>query len=454
MVASKRFAGRVSITVFLISMPDVRKCRPGRRSASAVAAWVLSLALVTSATAYGQTAPHGQSEGKEPPDAGAGLVAAVAQMWLRTNDFVWEGPRLPIDVHAPHGERLLGVSTQTVVRAESGVTLEQDDVQRALSAVERARLYLRRAGWPSPWKEPFELTVGRNTDLSQTRAHVRELRLWKEPDRAWTYAAVDVGLLRFDPEACAVDAYARSMLLAMDPGESEAWRAASARVLTIEIVGRTCTDPFSKKTHAPLEDPATLQNVLTVATLRELWELGQQWTWEGMGVRASPSLWEVLAYISEGNAPQRRASDVWQQLSERLVLARGNGARADQHPPFQGKTRRVWGGLSGLSPYGVAKVRFNVKPGSPLKVWLRGEPGTRWLLFAEARDAQGRVLTSFVATSKNKLEATSEAVVYHPLELPTGTAEVVLGVGNLGVGARALSTPALHERGYHLVIDR
>ncbi len=399
---------------------------------------------------------QGVSAQPPTPDAGQpeGLLSAVAEMWLRSHGLVWEGPRVMVDELEPPPAQLASSTSTSVLLTTAGVRPSERDLRAANRGLSLARFAFKNDGWPMPETTPFELYIVDVGHATGPQAHVRALYSEGGHDRAAVFATMGEGLFAFDPEACSIDAFARSMLRALDPSESAAWREASARALTRDLLGRSCTDPFSTSEQDALEDPAAFEVVRSLVGLRELWALGQQWTWEGMGLRASPNLWEVLAYVVQGKALKRSPDDVWEQFAERVVLSRGLAGELAEHPPFNGKTRRIWGDLTGLEPLGVEGVRFEVEAGPPLQIWLHGEPGTKWLLNAQALDAAGRTLTAVGATSKNRLDRSAEVLVYHPLETPKGTEQVVIYAANLGAEVRALATPALQRRAFYLVVSR
>lgn len=395
--------------------------------------------------------------GAQAPDAevaSAGLISAVAAVWARSYALKWEGPRVVLaEEPSPTGE-LVAASRAAFLYRGPGVTVDEAHLQRAQRALDLAHQRLSARGWPVPIGGPLQVFVLSQARPDRPTAEVSALTGYLGLDRARTYATVEQGLIAFDPEACAVEAYARALLLSMDPGESADWRGASARTLAESIVGRSCTNPVHRADEEPLHDPQSIETIGAVASMRELWELGQQQTWDGSGVRASPNLWEVLAYIVQNKEAARTGRDVWLQFVERLLAARAQATEPAVHPPFTSKTRRIWGSVAGLAPLGVDVVQFPAESGAPFQIWLRAEPGTRWFLFAQARDATGRSLASFKATSKNRLDSASEVVIFHPLEALPKTAMLWIAVGNMGGGAAQLATPELERRAYNLVIAR
>lgn len=419
--------------------------RPGWSPVPFAALLLLGVAWGEATPCQAQTQPKSQDAGQQE-----GLVSAVAEVWLRSNGLVWEGPRVMVSEARPPSASLALIASPGPILVQEGANPSETDLRLAARGISLARHTLRRWGWETP--SEFELYVLAHGDRAEPISHARALIPRTRLDRADVFATLDAGLLAFDAEACAAQAYALALLHSLDPAEQLGWRRAVAQTLTQDIVGRACTDAPASRAESPLRDPAVRQAVRAIADDPELWALARQHTWEGSGVRASPHLWEVLAYIAQEKEGARSPQDVWRQLTEQVLLSRFGGHESAKHPPFTGKTRRIWGDLAGLAPLGVEGVRFAVTSGQPLQLWLRAEPGTRWLLSAEARDGRGRSLTAIRAASKNTLRSPEEVVVYHPLERPPGTEEIVVWVGNMGRDPRSLVTPSLSRRSFHLVV--
>ena len=87
-------------------------------------------------------------------------------------------------------------------------------------------------------------------------------------------------------------------------------------------------------------------------------------------------------------------------------------------------------------------------PGSALSLWHAGEYGVEWSLVAIRLDPNGRELGRMIAPPRRNPRS------YLRLELPAGTAEVVLALTNLSSRIPDADEPDENVRSYRLTIDR
>ena len=99
------------------------------------------------------------------------------------------------------------------------------------------------------------------------------------------------------------------------------------------------------------------------------------------------------------------------------------------------------------SGYVVLDTR-DAPPEASLRVWLRGEYGTRWSLVAVRLDAEGRVLSQMSAPPRRLPRS------YLVLELRAHTDHVLLAVTNLGPRLPDADSVDVNERACELVVDR
>jgi hypothetical protein len=86
--------------------------------------------------------------------------------------------------------------------------------------------------------------------------------------------------------------------------------------------------------------------------------------------------------------------------------------------------------------------------GANLRVWLRGEYGTRWALLATRLDAGGRELSRLSAPPRRLPRS------YLVVELREPTDHVLLAVTNLGPRLPDADSIDVNERAFELVVDR
>lgn len=184
-------------------------------------------------------------------------------------------------------------------------------------------------------------------------------------------------------------------LLAMEPGEAVGWRRATARFLendadaqTLRLAARGL--PAEQVPFGTLDPDfgagvlAFLEHRWGEGTVQSLWREARQITWEGEGVRGSPSLWEVLRHRAGGDA---RLGALFADFA---VWLQSRG-RAGSSAAFSGEPSRCWQAnelpmrskvaRAGLAPFRsvVRQVCWgNKRP--RVRLWLRGEYGVKWLL--------------------------------------------------------------------------
>ena len=175
--------------------------------------------------------------------------------------------------------------------------------------------------------------------------------------------------------------------------------------------------------------------------IRDVWELGSQRTWEGVGLRASPDLWMAL------DTAVGLTGDSLDENIESFALARYfNGTAAGPMPEVTAamehttSTPVAWSGrLDSLpkrvvhnqpvEPYGSAYLKLDVAGSATdrrVSAWFEGEYGVRWSFVALQIDDAGRELSRLSAP-----RTTGVPRAYLPIELSPKASELVLVATNL-----------------------
>ncbi len=192
---------------------------------------------------------------------------------------------------------------------------------------------------------------------------------------------------------------------------------------------------------------------------REMWEFSRQRTWEGVGLRASPDVFEAIdaSFRSQRQLPE----DVFIDLS---VLRYFTGVRAREEElrviPEPHETRISRSELPKhlkselVGPLGSRYVRIDTNDapqGARLRAWLKGEFRTRWALVAVRVDAQGRELSRVDAPVRTEPNA---FLVVDPIHSPgEHTAAVLIVATNVSTRLPDADVPDDNARSCRLVID-
>lgn len=472
------------------------KRAPSRIAPSILAALVL----------LGSVASAQEKENETFVDSWANAIAAsVAPQWV--------GPRTPwpeATPRPPSGGAL--TSTWRPVSVQLGsVAAHASLAEDALTALEHAHDWLEARGWPTPPSDAgiggtpgFDLYLVDDVTQGAPASSVSEVApsgasapfareafdgplAWGLLDGGVTHALLDVDVDPQRLEACVMSAYVRASLLAFDPAEAPAWRAATGDYVAWLATGHLgCSDESivdqqreSWRTWIGSDSPggggALFLAMLSARTdglrgdfIRDLWSGAPQLTWEaGKDLRAAPDMWQVV------NTVMAVGDDPLERLLEEMAVARFfTGERAVGAPlaflrtlpaeasvPVEGRT--AWASLPRrfepdsleLEPYGSAYLVVDTSEavaGSTLRIWLRGEYGVGWGLNAvrlsESGVEQGRVRAPVRPRTPRS---------YIPLELVYGeTAKVVIVVTNLGARLVDADTPDDQVRSFSLILDK
>ncbi len=429
----------------------------------------------------------------------AGLPSAVAAQIPGLDEWAaviaagqgrtWAGQR--VDEPPPSPRPRGGPAERSVLRpldvhAEQGVPERAPRV--ALDALETAYDSLRRLGWDPPAPDGgrggtagFDLYLVHDPERADdARADGRVA--WSFLDSDTAFGVVDGDLPDDLLGVCATSAYAQAVLLGQDPSEAPSARHATATYLTWLVTGAWgCdedalrvqqTEPFRDWIAGGARDGdggalflahvASRHDGGAGTFVHDIWQVARQRTWEGVGLRGSPDVWEALEAIVG------LTDDTIEEIVESLAVQRWFAGRAaatglvgelprGARVPI--RAAATWEQLPRQTPpadpplevHGSGYVRVDVRgapPGASLRIWLRGEYGVEWSLIALRFDEHGRDLGRMTAPPRRTPES------YLLLELVPGTAEVILVTTNLG--SRIPDADEKHEdgRSYRLILDK
>ncbi len=447
----------------------------------------ISLALV-----LGLLGPAAAARSQELPGVEA-YAAAIAAMTTPR----WAGPRVPhpMERDRPEAESTWrAIDAPLAIHAARGV--EPTQMDHAMRGFRRMRSALALRGFVAP---PPDGDLGGGPELDLYL--VDDLGNSQVPHRAdsdgptsWTYldgvvvhARVDGHLPPLRLEACAAEAYAEALLLALDPADAPAFRQATATFLGFLEYGRfdSCTDDVAEIQRAPYRGAVTQVRPLdgggalflallaarhdggSADFVRDTWTMARQRTWEGEDLRASPDLWEAIHTGAElvDDSLDGYVMDI---AAARVPLGR-EGMRRSALPSLSGlpsdhAVAVAWRGRFDALPMrtsvheptlealGSAYAQIDVRGaerGDRLRVYLRGEGGVRWALAALSFDATGREVARVEAGVRDR-----EPNAYLPVELDGRASEVFVVVTNLGGLRPDADVPDHDDRTFHLIVDR
>lgn len=416
----------------------------------------------------------------------------------------WTGPRVPWPDPAirPRSGGALSSPWHPVSVHAASEAVDAAIVVDALRALERAHDWLVTNGWPTPppdaglgGTQGFDLylvddvggVAGDDAPAEYAREALDVPLSWGLLDGAITHALVDVHVDPRRLEACIMSAYVRASLLALDPAEAPAWRAATGDYVAWLATGHLgCSDDAvirqqqeSWRTWIGNESRggggALFLAMLSARTdgltgdfIRDLWSGAPQLTWEGDGLRAAPDMWQVvhtvmqvgrdpLARLLEEMAVARYFVGPEREAGAPLALLRELPDAASV--PVVGSTswarlpRRFEPHGLELEPFGSAYLEVDTRDapaGSTLRIWLRAEYGVGWALNAVRLAADGTEQGRVRAPVRPRTPRS-----YIPLELAYGeTAKVVVVVTNLGARLVDADAPDDQVRSFQLVLDK
>jgi hypothetical protein len=425
----------------------------------------------------------GRAGRAEPPGDVRPDPSPLTRLLVGLSTRVWGGPRVDAPLPEPRPNLALArISVDGSIAVHAPDSANPERVVAAFEALARAQLMLDALGWGTPLADGgrggtmgFDLYL---VDEPYTARGVSDgLDLTGTLDAAISHAVV--GLHVDDMDACVTDAYAQSLLLGLDPAESERVRRGFAAWIAYALTGRAgCDDAIDAWQFEPEAGPfddallGGAGGALFLELLdarydgggrfpRELHQLMRQRTWEGVGLRASPDVWESLEAIAV--ARDERFHDLLVELS----IARGMPASGAPHLVLRAvatRPRMMWsrwpkslpwhspastrGVAAGGAAYATLDLRA-VEPETALEIWLQGEFGVRFALVAIALDERGQELSRRASPPGGTLHR-----AFVPFVVPPRAHELLLvGVG-LGFERPDEDAPEPVARHLRFVVDR
>jgi hypothetical protein len=465
---------------------------------------LLFLLVLLLAAATGNSRAHAQVRPGAP--ASGSPIDAFAELLAESTRTRWAGQRVsrPMPVARPPGATLRLDSALRPLSVHADPRAARAPLAGdALAALEAAADLLRVTGWAPPapdggrgGTDGFDLYL---VDLDGTSTAVRpdaDAPLAFEDSLA-THALVDPDV---DPDrlpACVAQAYAEAVLFATDPAEAAPWRRATALWLAWMVTGRFgCEEAevardLAVPALAPIPDLAAQRgddgatedgrprsgaggaawlalldayhSAGTGRFVREAWQFARQRTWEGHDLRGAPDLFQVMRAMfpvdseSLDEVLEAVAFSRWQagtpaapSFALRAIPRLAEPAHAG---PFAWASlpRRARMDAPAVRVFGSGYVLVDTRDapaGASLRVWLRGEYGTRWALLAVRLDAAGRELSRLSAPPRRLPHS------YLVVELREPTDHVLLAVTNLGPRLPDADSVDVNERAFELVVDR
>jgi hypothetical protein len=335
-------------------------------------------------------------------------------------------------------------------------------VARALHALEAAYEWANAHGWPLPFPDAG---AGGSADfdvyLGPAPRALADARLdapidFGALDAASTYGLLDDTIADAALEPCAIAALIHAGLLGHDPAElaHETPLRASAAFAAWQATGLLgCEDARDASqmqaqrgaTGSRDEQVASLALLLAMlsarhdkgsgAFVRGAWELARKHSQSPNALHARPSFWQALA------AALDRAGESLDDAAVEFALERyaapgrhdarlpalTSAAKVPVHvaPAYAALPKHLPEREPGLGTYGSAYARVDVggaAGAARLRVWLSGDPTTRWSLTAVRLDASGRELGRVTAPPRRVPQS------YLPIELSPDTHDVLLVV--------------------------
>jgi hypothetical protein len=278
-----------------------------------------------------------------------------------------------------------------------------------------------------------------------------------ELDAERTFAVLDTRISTQRLAACAAQALADATLLALDPAEPRpVRRALAAYFAELATGGLHCDAPADTRDEEEHRvQPAQLgpwfsalgagQDGNRGRFLSDVVQLARQHTWEGEGLRASPSVLEAIeAALKLDDKPMQRAlAQIADDVGQRALA---------EDSPLPTMTRVAFSKLpvhlprtSPLAPYASTYVLVHIDTppaaGERITLWSQGEYGVRWVLSAQRLDESFRPLSRVSAEVRD-----SPSIELH-VELDAGARYVLFSVTN----GSALRVPTLGPQDAHFV---
>ncbi len=395
---------------------------------------------------------------------------------------VWQGPRVawPLPQVRPQRtlSRLSSLRYPLAVHAwEPSISASR--LVHALGYLEQTYADLQAWGWGHVWPDngprdsSFDMYLKSSSNglSAMTSAQVATALAWPYYDTVSVYAQVSVPNQRQRLAGCVSQAYAESLLLALDPAESLSWRKATATWLSHRFTGQwgcrpeAIDDAQTFPWRSPLSSmhdqgaggalwwQALALRWADADPVQEIWQLARQRTWDAKALRASPHLWLATAKWLE-----LHQSSVKEQAERYAVMRFSQLAQLGLHAPQQRPTlswKVAYPSRMQQSPvmpelevYGSAYAMIDNLPqreGTRLRLWLRGEYGVRWSMVA-------LVMRGDIVLRELHAPTRSHASAYIPIELEADATHVVTVVTNLSHRLPNENASDDNTRAFYLIV--
>jgi hypothetical protein len=426
--------------------------------------------------------------------AEGGSMDAWAQWALAPK--VWKGQTVaaPEPTPRPRDLSMRLDSLRLPLSVHVGARSSQLQAERALAALEAAYDALAANGWPLPIADGgYGETPGFDLYLTpaapaRAAAFVDALVPWSDFDSAQTYAVIDADLPDDALFGCVQSALTQAALRGVDPAEAESWVRASGELTSWLFTGEPgCDDSFAAAQRdasgallSPDPDSAAAGALLLAmlderraggdgSFVRGLWETTRQRS-SGLvapdRLRSSPDLWEALnqtlavdhlqlldelsefgvARYFAGDAQRRSHAGyrVLASLPETASVPIASEVELEDLP-------RHLHDNSELQQLGSAYVRVKTAGagnGADLQVWLKGEIGPQWSLYAVRLGADGLELGRTSAPARKVPSS------YLPVAFGPDTAEILLVITSLPASTPDADDNQAPPHGYELILAR
>jgi hypothetical protein len=364
-------------------------------------------------------------------------------------------------------------------------------VEQFLSDLEEAYQLLAETGWPLPLPEgntcctnDFDLYL---SYASQTvvAAYPDTPVSWSLLDGSTSFAVIHPTVEPAKARACTFSALSQAALIGQDPAENESWRQATGAFVAWLATGEFgCNDAVIAQQQRPWLgwiDPSVeggaggalilailseTQDGETGTFIRELWQFARQKSELGDFLRGSPDMYEVIARALKnsdqsieqiavdmaaaryfaGPAPrsQHAPYPVLRSLPPNAavpVLDAGRLSDLPRHLPVSDQPLETFG-----SSYTIISTAGSPLP-TTLNIWLRGETGALWSMIALRLDDSGAEFGRVSAPAKNDPNR------YLKVDLPDGTAQVLIVVTNLIKGLPDADIDTHNPHSYQLILS-
>lgn len=312
-----------------------------------------------------------------------------------------------------------------------------------LNAMEQALIVLQASGWPIEelWlNAEGHLQVEIRADASPS-TFVYD----RTPMRYHDSAVAALVLPPQPSEQQMMSGLLKTLLITLDPAESRLWRNMVADYAA-GILSATLAPPRSSAHFVRgdwLRNFASPENPTMIA--QDIWQLARQRTWDGDGLRDSPTFWEAFIAIMKRGGYEH--NNVWVDLIQHEAikdLPRSAETWSELPHHFQASEE-----IDGRS---FVTQRIDVsgaKEGDELRVWLKGEYGVGWAMQLIRLDAKGNARGALSEPSK----------FFNPnsflsLHLESDTDSVLIVGVNMAEHKGRLSDPSAFRRAVRFTADR